>query len=170
MRDQGRIASGVRDDLQQGQVARRVEEVGATEAGLEVFAAAFGEVTDGNAGGVGGDGRAGLAVLFHLRKHDFLDVQSLDHHFDDPIAVGNAGHVVLEVARGDAAGKGLPVQRARFGLDAGFEETVGGGIARAFLGGEVEQEHFVARLGEVAGDGAAHHAGSEDGDAVEAVG
>ena len=67
-------------------------------------------------------------------------------------------------------GKGLAVQRAGLGLDAGFEETVGGGIARAFLGGKVEQEHFVARLGEVAGDGAAHHAGSEDGDAVEAVG
>ena len=93
----------MRDDLQQRQVARRVKEVGATEAGLKVFAAAFGEVANGDATRVGGDGRAGLAVLFHLRKHDLLDVQPLYDDFDDPIAAGDAGHVVLEVARGDAA-------------------------------------------------------------------
>ena len=47
---------------------------------------------------------------------------------------------------------------------------VDGGVARAFLGRQVEEQDLVAGLGEVAGDRAAHHAGAEDGDAVEGMG
>ena len=168
--DQLRGAAGVRDDLQQGEVARRVEEVRAAEAGLEVVAPALGEVADGNAGRVGGDGRAGLAVLLDLLKQDALDVQPLDDDLDDPVAIRNLGHVVLEVARGDAVGEGLPVQGAGLGFDAGLEVPVDGGVARAFLGRQVEEQDLVAGLGEVAGNRAAHHAGAENGDAVEGMG
>ena len=168
--DQGGVASGVRDDLQQGEVARRVEEVRAAEAGLEVVAPALGEVADGDAGGVGRDRRARLAVLFDLVEDEPLDVEPLHDDFDDPVAVGDARHVVLEVARGDPAGEGLPVQGARLGFDAGLEVTIGRAVSRAFFCRQVEEQHLMAGLGEVACDGTAHHARSEDGDAVEAVG
>ena len=110
----------MRNDLQQRQVARRVKEVRAAEAGLKVFAPSLGEVLNGDATRVGGDGRARLAVLFDLGKDDLLDVQALDHHFDDPIAAGDAVHVVFKVAGGDAVGKRLAVQRAGLAFDAGL--------------------------------------------------
>ena len=168
--DQRRVAAPVGNDLQQRQVARWIKEVRAAEAGLKVFAPAFGEVANGDATRVRGNGRSGLAVLLHLGKDDLLDVEPLYDDFDDPVAPGDLGHVVFEVARGDALGKSLAIQRAGLGFDAGLEVAIGDGVAGTFFGGKVEQEHVVTGLGEVAGNGAAHHAGAEDGHAVKGVG
>ena len=109
-------------------------------------------------------------MLLHLGKHDLLDVEPLHNDLDDPIAPCDLGHVVFEVARFDALGKGLAVQWAGLGFDAGLEVAIGDSVARSFFGGEVEQKHVVSGLGEVAGNGAAHHAGAEDGHAVQGVG
>ena len=142
----------------------------AAEAGLKVFAAAFGQIPNGDATRVRGNGRSGLPVLLHLGKDDLLDVEPLYDDFDDPVAPGDAVHVVFEVARGNALGKSLAIQRAGLGFDAGLEVAIGDGVAGTFFGRKVEQEHVVTGLGEVAGNGAAHHAGAEDGHAVKGVG
>jgi hypothetical protein len=117
-----------------------------------------------DAAGVGGDERAGRAVLLHVGQHLLLDVEPLHHHLDDPVAVLDLRQVIVEVAGADALGEAGIVQRRRTALDRGGEGVVHDLVARTFLGGNVEQQHFGAGVGEVAGDAAAHDAATEYGD------
>ena len=93
---------GCRDDFKELQVPRRIEKVGAAEVRFEVVAASFHQHRHGNAAGVGGDVRAGPAVLLHLFEELLFDVQPLHDHFQGPIALGNLREVVVEIAGLDA--------------------------------------------------------------------
>ena len=58
---------------------------------------------DGQAAGVGGEDGAGAAVLRDLCEQGVLDVEVLGYGFDDPVAIGDEGEVVVEVAEGEEA-------------------------------------------------------------------
>ena len=123
---------GPRDDFQKGQVARRVEEVRAAEVGLEIFGPSFTELGQGNARRVARDEGPGRSELLDAFEKLLLDVQSLDDDFDDPIAVGDLGQVIVKIARRDALCKSLRIQGRRVGFDGGLEVAVGDGIPWPF--------------------------------------
>ncbi len=58
---------------------------------------------DGQAAGVGGEDGVGAAVLRDLFEQSALDVEVLGDGFDDPVAVGDQGEIVVEVADGEEA-------------------------------------------------------------------
>ena len=157
------------DDLQKGQVARRVEEVRAAEVGLEIFGPSFAQLRQRNARRVARDERSGRSELLDAFEKLLLDVQPLDDHFDDPVALGDLGQVVVKIARGDALGETLRIQRRRVGFDGGFQVAIGNGIPWPFGRGQVQQEHLGPGLGEVARNARPHHAGAQDRGAFDFV-
>jgi hypothetical protein len=93
----------VRDQFQQMQVARRIEEVRAQEARAQRLRQHRRHVGDRVPRCIRGHDRA----LFQVRRDGFeqyfLDVEFLDHGFEDPVAVLELGEIVLEVTDGNAA-------------------------------------------------------------------
>ena len=82
--------SGGRDDLDELQVARRVEEVRAEPVPPEIVAASLGERRDRNARRVRRDDRARPADGVDALEQRALDVELLDDGFDDPVGVRRA--------------------------------------------------------------------------------
>ena len=114
-RDDRRIGFRGRDDLEQPQVARRVEEVRAEPVAAEVVGAAFGQRRDRNARRVRADDRSGPALLVDAREQLLLDVEPLDDRFDDPVASGDEIQVRVEAAgRDELVGVG---RELRIGLE-----------------------------------------------------
>jgi hypothetical protein len=72
-----RLRLRCRDDFQQVEIARRVEEVGAEPVLPEIVAPPFGERGDRNARRVGTDNRAGAARGINLLQQAALYVQPL---------------------------------------------------------------------------------------------
>ncbi len=162
-----RFRSG--DDFEQLQIARRVEEVRSAEVLPEVVAPPLREQRNRNARRVRRDERSGLAVLFHPLEELLLDVEPLDDDLDDPIAVGHLREVVVEVAGGDAPRKPLRVNRGGVALQRIAQVSRRHAIARAFLSGEVQEEHFGSGLGQMARNARTHHAGAQHGHPANAV-
>ena len=99
------------DELEQVQVARRIEEVRAEEVRAELFREAFGDLSDGDAARVRGDDRARPPELLHALEEPALDLKVLDDGLDDEVAVLYPRQVVVEVADGD--------ERRGFGCEEG---------------------------------------------------
>ena len=102
--DDGRVGVGGRDQLEQMQVARRIEEVRAER----IVAGSVRERPSASAA-IGmpdvfeltiafGPGSASIALEQRL-----LDVEPLDDRFDDPVGCRERGQVVVEAAGGDQA-------------------------------------------------------------------
>ena len=112
-----------------------------------------------------------------LVEQGALDVEVLGDGFDDPVAVGDEGEVVVEVAEGDEAGgvggeegRGLGFLQA---VEGGEDEFVALGLWRVGGGAgrdDVEQDYGQAGVGDVRGDARAHGSGSEDGDLANLTG
>ena len=100
-RDDGGIGVGGRDDLEQAQVARRIEEVRAEPVPAEIVRSAFGDRRDRDARGVRADDRSGPALLVDLREQLLLDVEPLDDRFHDPVGLGDEIEVRVEAAGRD---------------------------------------------------------------------
>ena len=149
-----------RHQLEQPHVAHRVEEVGDEEVLAEVLGASLGHAGDRQAGGVRGHDRARLADLLDPREDLLLDVEPLHHDLDDPVALGHAVPVVLEVADLDQGQEARRVQQRRprllDSLEAGERQLV----AEAWV--DVQQQHWNPGVGEVGGDAGPHDAGPED--------
>ena len=135
----------------------------------EILAAPFGEHANGNAARVRRDECARRAVLLDTLKQLLLDVEALDNDFKDPIALGDAGQVVVEVAGLDARRKPLAVYGGGLGLEGLGQMAGRHTVAGSFVGGQVEQHDFRAALGEVACNGRPHHTGAEHGHAFDSV-
>ena len=84
-RDDRGIGVGCRDQLEQVQVARRIEEVRAEPVPAEAVAAALGERRDRDARRVRADDRLGAAHRLDALEQRSLDVEPLDDGFDDPV-------------------------------------------------------------------------------------
>ena len=101
-----------------------------------------GDARDGQAGGVGGEERVRREVRQDAREQRSFDFEIFGDGFDDPIALGELGQIVVEVAGSD--------QRGERGLEEcgglGFGERVESGFA-----GELPLRAFHALEGDQAG-------------------
>src|SRR5260370_35178574 len=93
------LAAGRRpgDDFDKFQVARRIEKVRPGPVLLKIFRKTLGDQADGEAGGVGGDDGAGLAMREEAREQFSLDLEVLRHGFDNPIGAGAESKVVVKI-------------------------------------------------------------------------
>jgi hypothetical protein len=168
---------GAGDDLDELEVAGRVEEVRDAEAALERVAAPLHQLGDAQAGRVRRhDGLA--AQLVDARVELLFDGEVLDHGLDDEVALGDGlGQVVLEVARGDERLEARREERRGLRLARAFESLFGNRrtrfssicTCRSVLRGDVEQTDPQARVCQVRRDGRSHDSRSQDRDFVEGL-
>ena len=158
------------DDFEEAHVARRIEEVSSEEVGFDVGAEAIGNADDGEAAGVGGEDRAGAKVLLNLGEECVLYVEVLGYGFDDPVAVGEEGEVVVEVSDGDEAGAVRGIESGGLGLleavEGAEEELVSFGLCslgRDARRNDVEEDYWQPGIGDMGGDAGAHGSGSKNG-------
>jgi len=95
------VGSGRRNDFQQVQITRWVEEVRAHEAALKILAPAFDLKVHGNAAGVAGDDRGLFGDLLHALPQVTLGRKLLDDRFQNPVGVLQLAQVVFQVAKRD---------------------------------------------------------------------
>jgi hypothetical protein len=129
---------------------------------------------DREARGVGADDRAGLEVRLDAGEQGLLDCEVLLHHLHHPVALGDPGEVVVEVAHLDEVEGGRGVEGRRPELlqirQAGERELVPEGLLAPFLPGarfrwdHVQHQDRDAGVGHVGGDAASHDARTEDRD------
>ena len=93
------------NEFEQAHVARRVEKVRAEPGAAEIVGESFGNFSDGQATGVGGDDGAGLANGFNFAEQGAFEVEIFDDGFDDPVDFGELFQIIFEVADGDEAGE-----------------------------------------------------------------
>ncbi|MPL88377.1 hypothetical protein SDC9_34397 [bioreactor metagenome] len=143
------------DQLEQRHVPRRVEEMRDREARRERGAEALGQQFAQDRRGVRRHHRAGRQERRDLGEERALDLEVFDHRLDDPVGLGDAGDVILDVAGAHERGGAGAGETARLQLrgDAGL----GAGVAVA-LGRDVEQVDRNAGVGELRGDARAHRA------------
>ena len=179
------IGVGRGDDLEQVQVARRVEEVRAEEARLELRRAPLGDDIDRDAGGVAADDGIRAGDLLDALHELLLRLRALHDYLDHPVAATDRGvEVILEVAHGDEAGGALREKVGRLGLDhavvAGLDDAIAhlaigeGQPGGALLGGQfgrdnVEQPRADTGVSQVSGNGGPHRPRADDGDGFDSV-
>ena len=110
-----------------------------------------------------------------------LDVEVLDHYLDHPFAVGQSGEIVLEIADFDPLCIAIQVKRRGFHLEQSLPacfsnaiahfRTVQGQTPLLFLVGQlprhdIEHQDIESPIGQMGGDGGAHHSGAKHGDAI----
>ena len=140
---------------------------------------ALGNAADGQAGGVRGDDRAGLANLRDAREQRALDLEIFRDDFDDPVRFGAELQIVFEIARNDAIFEAAREKRRGLGFcggsEAGAHDSIAdfgagnGKPARLFLGAglrrnDIEQRAPDAGIGDVRGDPRAHGSRAQDHD------
>jgi len=142
--------------------------MGDQEVGLKIFRHALGQPGQGNGRGIGRHDRARLAGGLDFFVKALFEIDALDDRFDDPVAIGNQANVVVDVAGSDQAGAQFVHQRRRVGLEKLPQRLFGDGApVAAVLGGDVEQHHRHAGVGNLGGDPSAHDAGAENGDFLD---
>ncbi len=120
--ERGHFLRGIRrrDDLQQFQIARRVEEVCAEKVFLELLRAPFRNGLDGDARGVGADDGLRLADRVDARHQVLLDLEVFDDRLADPVRLGHGAEVIFQVAELDQR---LQIRRHQIG-GLGLDATV----------------------------------------------
>ena len=167
-----RLRGRGRDQFDQVHVARRVEEVHAAEARLQVGVEAFGQLLDRQARRVRREDRVGADVRGDLLVQVVLPVHALGDGFDDQVAAGQHVEVVLVVGDFDQRGVFLVAQRRRrqlFQVLDGFQNDAVFRTAGALLrlGRQVEQHDRNLGVDAVRSDLRAHHAGAQHGDFLD---
>ena len=174
----------MRDDLEQFEVAGRVEKVRTQKVGLEIVGASTGDLGNRDARGVGADDAARPACLLDAGHEPLLGVFALHDRFDDPVYLAHPAKVVLYVAQRDPLGDVRGVEVGRPGHYAALPALVDDAIAHRravegqpvglFLGcqipwDDVEQVGGDTHVGQVGGDRRPHGAGADDGYPVDSV-
>ncbi len=172
-REHGRVGVGGRDELEQLEVARRVEEVRPEEAPPEALAA---PLARSRASGCPRCWSTTTASAAHdaldAGHHLALDVEPFDDGLDDAVGAGDAVEVLVEVAepharRGAARwknGDGFILLRAAHAFST---RLLGAPSRPRAAGRHVEQVHGEAGVGAVGGDLRAHGARAEHGDVAK---
>jgi len=109
-------------------------------------------------------------VLLDFFEESALDFEVLGDDFDDPVAVGNEGEIVVEVAGGEQTRAFGDEEGGRFGLleaiERGEDELIAGGLGSVGRGAgrdDVEEDDGKTGVGEVSGDARPHGSCSEYG-------
>ncbi|EWS64542.1 hypothetical protein Y695_02213 [Hydrogenophaga sp. T4] len=159
-----RLGGGRGDQFHQRHVARRVEEVDATETRLDRFGQHFAELGDRQARGVGRDDGVRRDEGRDLRVQVELPVHALGDGLDDQVAVFQLLHVLFVVGLADQVGVGRHAQGRGLELLEVLDRAGDDAVLRAFLGRQVEQHHRHLDVDQVRSDLRAHHARAEHGD------
>ena len=149
---------GGRNDFEQAQVARRVEEMRAEPMAAEVVAATLRQSRDRNAGRVRAHDRSGAPCGVHLLEQRPLDVQPLDDRLDDPVSLGDAGETSVKASGGDQLPGVGREERIRLERACALQPL------RCRLGRHVKEQRRNAGVGEMGGDLRPHDASAEHGD------
>jgi hypothetical protein len=158
------VGVGRRDQLDQLEVAGRVEEMGAKEPAPEVVRAALGHAVQRQPGGVGADHRSRADGLLDPGQQVLLGLQALHDRLDDPVGVGEPVEVLLEGPEPDPVGQSGAGQGGRARGQHPLEPSLDG------LAVQVEQVDSQTGVGGVGGDGRPHGPGTEHGHATDVVG
>ena len=168
-----------RNNFDEFQIARRIEEMRARPVLLPFLGHSFRDAAHGQAGGIRGDDRAGLANLRDAREQRALDFQIFGDDFDDPVRLGAKFQVIFEIAGDDAIFEAPREKCGRLGFDGGGEArandavadfgTFQGQPALLLLGGklrrrDIQQRAPDAGVGDVRGNARAHGARAQDHD------
>ena len=162
--DDRRIGVGGRDDLEQVQVARRIEEVRAEPVLPERVGPAFGDARERNAGGVRADDACRRAIALDAREQRLLDVEPLDDRLDDPVGGARAGEIGRRSCRCVISARRVRVVKNGSGLSAARASSP----SRAASAVTSSSSDGHAGIGQVRGDLRAHRAGAEHGRGADA--
>ena len=168
-----------RNNFDELQVARRIEEMRARPVLLPFLGHPFRDAAHGQAGGIRGDDRAGLANLRDAREERALDFEIFGDDFDDPVRLGAKFQVIFEIAGDDAILEAPREKCGRPGLDGGGEARANNAVAdigscegqpallllgRKLRRRDVQQRAPDAGIGDVRGNPRAHGARAQDHD------
>ena len=109
--DPRRIAVGGGNQLQQGEIAGRIEEMRAEEPAAVALARALGNQVQRNPRRIAGHNRVGRHDGFDLAVQLLFHVQSFHDGLDHPVDVGQQIEVVVEVAQRHARRHFRQIQR-----------------------------------------------------------
>ena len=155
------------DDLDQGHLVRRGEEVDADEVLVAVDPG--GQFGDRQGRGVRPQDGIGFDDVLDLTEHLLLDRHGLEDGFDDEV---DSGEVLDRRARGDPVENGLGLLLG--GLALGQSRLLAlDRIGLALLGGgelDILEDDLDAGLRRGVGDGRTHHSGSEDPELLDLSG
>ena len=87
--------------------------MGNHEVAREALAHPLRELRARNGRGIGADDTTVLADFFELLEHILLYIQVFENYLDNPVRLGDAAEMVLQVAGPDALGKIRMHQRCR---------------------------------------------------------
>ena len=146
------------NDLQQVQIARRVEEMGAEPVVPEIVAASFRERRARNPGRVGADDRSRAPRGVDLFEETSLYIQPLDNGLDNPVALPDAQQISVEAAGCDQFPCVGREGRVRLQPAGAFEAL------RRGVGRHIEQQGRHAGVGEMGGNLGSHGAGAKHRD------
>jgi hypothetical protein len=91
------VGVGAGDNLQKGEIARRIEKVGARKMPTKIFRASFGQKPHGYPRSVAGDEGGGTAVFFYFFIEGALYGEVFYDYFYNPVGFGNLGKVIGKV-------------------------------------------------------------------------
>ena len=152
------------DQLHQRHVARRVEEVDAAKARLDVLGQRFGELRDRQARGVRGDDGVRVDERRDLFVQIELPVHALGNRLNDEVAVAQLLQVLFVVGLTNQRGIIGHAQRRGLEFLEAFHRARDDAIFRTFLGRQVKQHHRHFDVDQVRGNLRTHHACAENGD------
>ena len=115
-------------------------------------------------------------------QHRRLDPRVLDHRLDDPVALGEPGEIIAEVAGSYALRIGWQKKRRGSGFERPLDGDGGQAVAHCRIGkrqpsggfvvgqgirGAVEQQHLETGIGQVGSNCRAHDPGAENSYAAD---
>ena len=155
------------DQLHQRHVARRIEEVDAAEARLDLLGQHLGQLGDAQARGVGRDDRVGGERRRDALVQVELPVHALGDRLDHQVAFLQQLEVLFVVGLLDQCGVFGHAQRRRLQLLQPFDGLGHDAVLRALLGRQIEQHHGDFAVDQVRGNLRAHDAGAKHGDLAD---
>jgi hypothetical protein len=162
----GRIGFGGGDDFEQAHGTRRIEKMRCEET-VAVRGKAGGDLADRQAGGIGGEHGMRGQVRHNAVEQGSFDGQIFCHCFDDPVAVGQLGQIVLEVAGSDERGQRGFIECGWFCLGQGGERGLRQAASIAIASrNQVKKERGDSCVGKVSGDARTHGSGAQHGGAA----
>ena len=133
----------------------------------ERLGAAFDEVRERDRRGVGRDCRVRSAVRLDPGVERLLEVKPLDDRLDDPVALGQPGQIVVDIAGLDQPGRAAPHEWSRIGLEHFLDRTARDRAAIGRVPHDIKQQHRHPGIGHLRGDPGPHRAGPDHRDLAD---
>ena len=176
--EHGRVGARVRDQLEQMQVARRIEEVRTEEARAHRLGQDRRHIGDRKTRCIGGDDGAVFQVRGDALEQRALDVELLDDRFENPVALAQLLDVVFEIADRHATRARGRKECGRLRLRRALETRAREGVAVLARGrvalhlgaggwNDVEQQCRDSGVGEMRGERTPHHTRAQHSGALD---